>query len=79
MWLATLQQAWRHVHYDSRVTSPSLIPAYLNFSMYVFLEVAKYGLPSALEYVEVLRDSLVNAGLDSSLLVSLALLQGVRV
>jgi len=63
----------------TRVSSPSLIPNYLNFSMYVFLEVAKYGTENALPYVERLRAFLVSAGLDSSLLSSLALLQSVRI
>jgi len=76
-WLATLQQAWRFLHHDSRVISPSLIPNYLNFSMYVFLEVAKYGSENALPYVEELRASLASAGLNQSLLDTLALLQGL--
>ena len=75
-WLATLQQAWRYVHQDSRVSSPSLIPNYLNFSMTCFLQFRKYSYSGALAYVLALRGELVNAGLDSRLLNELAFLQG---
>lgn len=74
--LATLQQAWRFLHHDGRVSFPTEIQNYLNFSMYVYLEVAKYGVPSAVPYCEALRDSLVTVGYDLSLLNQLALMQG---
>jgi hypothetical protein len=77
MWLATLQQAWRFLHHDSRVTSPSLIPNYLNWSMVCFLQFRKYTFSDALAYVLALRSQLVTADLNDSLLDSLALLQGL--